>query len=169
MQCTYFSYLQVSKCPSRMQSQPHRRESLKTSKGGIFVRRKLLTRTRQSMPTNFVALNGIWVPFGIGSYGFECGLVFEGKFKCHALDQAVCLRPFTCAIPGQSMWICGGKCGTGTGFTRSTSTFTCHCPSTYAPCSVIRLITDTILATDSVAKLHFEKGTFKVTDIHICS
>jgi len=33
------------------------------------------------MPANFVALNGIWVPFGIGSCGFECGLVFEERFK----------------------------------------------------------------------------------------
>jgi hypothetical protein len=32
------------------------------------------------MTGNFVALNGIWVSFVIGSYGFECGLVFEEKF-----------------------------------------------------------------------------------------
>jgi len=30
-------------------------------------------------------------------------------------------------------------------------------------------ITDAILATDSVVKIHFEKGTFKVTDIRKCS
>jgi len=32
------------------------------------------------MPANFVALNGIWVPFSIGSNSFECRLVFEEKF-----------------------------------------------------------------------------------------
>jgi len=114
------------------------------------------------MTANFVDLNGIRVPFGIGYNSFECRLVYEEKFKCHTTVQAVCLRPLTGAIPGQSMW---------------TKWYWNRIYSKYfdIPLSLsfdLRFlvshssITDAILATDSVAKLHFEKGTLKATDIH---